>query len=220
MMNPYELVNQSNAMKPNYNLSGRQFSFDIYLCHTQEVCIMGRLDSNYICGLSFSTVSDLARTQAIIDGMANGEHTLVSNESKVLGERFYEVDKWYRFWTTARNDNGEILYHFSGNDGYFQQSHMAEQIKSYFVKLINTCEARLADGIYLSVLKHYNKILSRYKRRDPEAPEYYFQNKHLIELVKSEHYLKLSPDAEVRELYNAIYTCAGDLYGAFMDEAR
>jgi len=95
--NHYELVNKQNSVKPGYDLAGEEYYFDIYIRHTQEICIVCRIDNNYISGLSFSTVSDLERTQAIIDGMIDSFGATVSNEYSVLGrEKYYGLLSRYK----------------------------------------------------------------------------------------------------------------------------
>ena len=83
--NPYELINEKNAITPNYDLKEKPFSFEIYMNYLGDLCIIGRIDGNYICGLSFSTVTDLKRTQAIIEGMVSTKNPLISSLYRVLG---------------------------------------------------------------------------------------------------------------------------------------
>ena len=220
-MNPFELITPANAVKPNYDLSNRQFSFDIYLNFIGDICILGRLDNNYICGLSFSDVLDLGRTQTIINGMMNAPRSLVSHEYTVLGERYHEIRRWYRMKLSQRSaSDGELLYTMAGIDYHFSLQDMAEQIQVAYTNLSKTCQTRLADGLYLPVLHSYHKLLTRYKRGDSEAPEYYHKMRSLIDIVKTESYIKLSPESVIRELYLSIVDASDSLYNAYMDVAR
>ena len=218
--NPFELINSTNAVIPNYDLSGREFHFNIYLHYTQEICIMGTLDNNYICGLSFSSVSDLVRTQAIIDGMANSARSLISTQHKILGERCNDVRKWYRLKLSQEIREDETLYLLAETGVHFPLNFMSKQIETAFSNLLKACEARLAGGNYLSVLQNYLEILTKYARGDAEAADHYLQVRPLINIVQTEDYLKLSSSAEVRNLFLSLEEGVDGLYGAYMDKYR
>jgi hypothetical protein len=219
---PIELLNEANAIIPNYNVSEKILSFDVRLNYAKEMCIMGRLDGNYICGLSFSTVDNTERTQAIIDNLAKSPRTLISTEYKVLGrERVWEIEKWLRMHFVQIQE-AEHMYYFAQNLSYSPANYqsIASAIKTSFADLQKKCEARLAGGSYVKVLQQYYKTLSKYKRSDDEAPAYYCHMKPLIAIVESEKYLKLSLNPEARKLYYALAQCADDLHGAYMDKFR
>jgi len=222
--NLYELVNQKNAIEPNYELNKQQFSFEIYINHLGDLCIIKRIDNNYICGLSFSTVSDLVRTQAILNGMIETSNPLISTEYNVLG---YRIDRseWYQIRISHTMQDGELWFSILGDisrdvSSRFQLSNFAQQLQLVFSILISICDSRLADGLYIPVLKSYHILLSKFERNDFEAPAYYHQMKPLIEVIRKESYVKLASNAEVRELYFSILRAIDNLYGAFMDKAR
>ncbi|WP_026909084.1 hypothetical protein [Paucisalibacillus globulus] len=48
-MEKYNLVNESNRTIPNYDISEKEISIDVYVSHDKELCIIGRIDINYIC---------------------------------------------------------------------------------------------------------------------------------------------------------------------------
>jgi len=221
--NPYELINEKNAVKPNYNLKEKPFSFEIYMNYLGDLCIIGRIDGNYICGLSFSTVKDLERTQAIIEGMIGNIDPLISNTYRVLGG--FDASEWCQIRMEHATLEGEVWLSIFGCmsrklSARFQISYTAKQLQSVYSILSDTCKFRLADGKYIPVLKQYHKLLTTFKRGHSKAPEYYHQMIPLIDLVQKEGYIVLSSDSAVRELYAAILAGANDLYGAFMDAAR
>jgi len=222
---PFELINKQNAIKPNYALDRSNYYFEVYISHTQEICVVCRMDNNYISGLSFSSVSDLERTQAIVDGMASNAGMIISNMHSVLGkEMFYKVSKWYRLLILKSPDYADGKHyktrHFEA-EYQFQQSGIAKAIKDSFDNLIKKCNYRLADGLYIPVLEKHFELLSKYSRNDKEAYRYYLEMESLIaDVVRKESYLKLSPNTSARELYIKISNCADALYGAYMDIAR
>jgi len=216
--NPYELINRTNAVKPGYNLKTQPFTLEVYMSCAGELCVIRERDSHYICGLSFSTVSDLARTQTIVDGMSKTVEPLVSNAFRVLGERYYEIRKWHKVRISRYGETDR--FRIAGDNGSFSFEYMAKSIQAAYLNLCRVCEARLGDGLYMPVLHAYYKLLTKFKRGEPEAPNYYLQMAPLIDIVKKESYIKLSTDCAARELYLSIEDAANNLYGAFMDEAR
>jgi len=220
--NPFGLVNERNLVKPGYELTDKEFYFDIFISHTQEICLVCKIDNNYISDLSFSTVSDLERTQVIIDSMIDSFGTTVSTEYSILGrEKYYEVKNWYKLQIKKASDFKEGEYYrtlpYELAEYNFMQSYMAKVIKSTFNKLSEKCTHRIANGLYIPILESYYELLSRYKRNDKEAHGYYYKMKNLISIIDEECYLKLSHDNKVRELYLSLKDCASALYGAYMD---
>lgn len=187
--NHYDLVNHKNAVKPNYELNKQQFTFEIYINYLGDICIVKQLDNNYICGLAFSTISDLARTQAIMDGMIENVDPLISTEYNVLGYRL-DRNEWFHIRMSYVVQDGEfwlkMLTHISVHiSSRCQPSYFAKQIQGIFPILASICEARLAGGLYIPILKTYYSQISKYERSDSEAPAYYHQMKPLIEVVVS-----------------------------------
>jgi hypothetical protein len=221
---PYELISKQNSVKPNYDLSGKDFCFNVYVSHTQDVCIVCKIDNNYISGLAFSTVSSLERNQSIINSMVCNAGLTISTEFSVLGrEKFNEICKWYKLVIIKSPDfNDDKHYKTQRFEAgcQFLQSGISRAIASSFEKLSDKCFHRISGGLYISVLEKYYEILSRYKRSDKESHGYYHKVKNLIDIVDAESYLRLSQDNRVRELYLSIHECTSALYGAYMDVAR
>jgi hypothetical protein len=97
----------------------------------------------------------------------------------------------------------------------FDRSFFSDIIRESFRILVKTATARLADGAYLPVLLHYHELLKKDKNGEPQAtgnPK----TKYVIDIIKNENYLKLSPDSVVRNLYLAISECAMDLSGCYV----
>jgi hypothetical protein len=183
-------------------MADREFSYEIYISHTQEVCIVGKIENDLICAPSFSTVSDLKRTQAIIEKIASGASASVSTT-------FPEYDEikrnWYRLNLSQAMLNGKLLYHLSENPGgHFDRSFLADQIKEIFEILSKTGMVRLADGAYLPVLRYFHEFLAKHSFTEKLATDDYDQIQPLFGIIKGESYLKLSPYSDIRDLYKSI----------------
>jgi hypothetical protein len=189
-------------------MAGNEFSYEIYINCMQDVCIVGRIENDEINSLSFSTVSDLKRTQSIIEEIANG----ASASASTAGSEYDEIKRnWYKLNLAQTITSEKILYHLSENPGgYFDRSFLSEQINQIFGLLVKTAEARLADGAYLPVLLHYHELLKNDKGGVGQALGD-TKIKYLAGIIKSESYLKLSRDSDVRELYQSISECVIDV---------
>ncbi|AEF82599.1 hypothetical protein [Leadbettera azotonutricia] len=189
-------------------MTEHEFSYEIYLSCTQDVCIVGRMDNDFICAPSFSTVSDLKRTQGVIEKIANGASTLVS---PVFSEYDEIKRNWYKLNLSQTRQNGTLLYHLSENaGGCFDRSLFADQIKEIFETLSKTGMARLAGNTYLPVLRYYHEFLKKYTIGESQAVDNCHQLKAIISIIESESYLKLSSDSVIRNLYQSIAKCVSD----------
>ena len=218
-----DLVTRKNAIEPYSDISKSKFTFEFYLNYRGGLCIIGYLDNYYVCNMSYSTVEDVERTQRIIDDFRASPHKTVTTLHNILGGRGRQELETGRFKTkitTYVDKHGITHYSCAGSEYYSDESFLARQLRHSWENLQRKCRFRIIDGAYLSVLKIYHEILSKYKRGEKEAPGYYSRHKLLIRIIEEESYLKLSQDAEVRQLYTAVSSCAEDLYGAYMDEAR
>ncbi|GHU56159.1 hypothetical protein FACS1894132_13260 [Clostridia bacterium] len=68
-----ELVNSKNLTTPRYDLSNRKIYLEIYLCYNQNICIVGRIEPNYIYSCSFSTLSNVNRIKKIMSNLSKNK---------------------------------------------------------------------------------------------------------------------------------------------------
>jgi len=218
--NPFELVNKQNAIENAMGVPG-SMNFVIYISHTQEICIACTYNSYFLSGLSFSTISDLERTQTIFNGMIkdnNNPKKLKSNVQTVLGkERASEIEKWYHLHINKMYTENYFInpeQHFSFVNGEYQgfpQSQAAQFIKGAYEYMLAKCEYRIANGQYIPVLNEYNEILSNLSENESknkdEAYNASFNILPLAEIIRNERYLRISQNDRARELYLSLFEC-------------
>lgn len=71
------------------------------------------------------------------------------------------------------------------------------------------------DSYYFKILEGYKKLLTQ-----KENYEYYYEMKPLISLLKSESYLKLSPNEDIRNIYLDCMKECSNLYNRYMSSVR
>jgi hypothetical protein len=93
--------------------------------------------------------------------------------------------------------------------------YMSGEINRFYYLELSKCKYRLMDNYYFKILEGYKKLLTQ-----KENNEYYYEMKPLISLLKSESYLKLSPNEEIRNIYlDCIKECS-NLYNRYMSSVR
>lgn len=218
----YNLVDKSNYKKPNYKIDGKEIYFDVYVSPEKEVCILGSLDNNYIYWASITILDDRNLIVAIIDYLLKCKPVMVSSAYVALGSRYEEVMKWHTFRISKQPySNGEYRYYsqatlvYLGDNGKCLPEYVSGEINSFYYTELLKCNYRLMDNYYLKILEGYKKLLI--ERKDYE---YYNEMKPLISLLKSESYLKLCPNEEIRNLYLDCMMECSILYNRYMSSVR
>ena len=218
----YNLVNQNNCKKPNYKIDDKEIYFDIYVSPDKEVCIIGSLDNNYICWTSITILDESDLIVTIIDYILKRKPVMVSSISCALGFRYEEVMKWHEFRISKKlYSDGEYRYYsqaspaYLGDNEMYLAKYMSGEINRFYYLELSKCKYRLMDSYYFKILEGYKKLLTQ-----KENHEYYYEMKPLISLLKSESYLKLSPNEEIRNIYLDCMKECSNLYNRYMSSVR
>ncbi|TFH58578.1 hypothetical protein [Peribacillus frigoritolerans] len=216
------MVNQNNCKKPNYKIDDKEIYFDIYVSPDKEVCIIGSLDNNYICWTSITILDESDLIVTIIDYILKRKPVMVSSISCALGFRYEEVMKWHKFRISKKlYSDGEYRYYsqaspaYLGDNEMYLAKYMSGEINRFYYLELSKCKYRLMDSYYFKILEGYKKLLTQ-----KENYEYYYEMKPLISLLKSESYLKLSPNEEIRNIYLDCMKECSNLYNRYMSSVR
>jgi hypothetical protein len=197
-------------------MAEHEFFYEIYLNHTQDICILGRMESGFIGAPSYSTVSNSKRNQAAIEKIASG----VNEPLSTAFSEYDEIKKnWYQLQLSQTRQNGTLLYHLSENPGgHFDRSFFADQISEIFGILSRTSLARLANQAYLPALRYYQEFLKQYNTCQIIAPDDCHMLKSVIRILENESYLKLSSNSVARNLYLTLAKWITDLRGGGLSD--
>lgn len=216
----YNLVNKNNQVSPNYDLKNKEVYYELYLSPEKEICIVGKLDNNYIVWCSLTKLSDKEINAKIFNYIANSNYNIFSQEYKVLGKKQFEkIRKWYkcmirkslipeRYWETP-------FGHGYGNDKENHGKYFSRDIQVFFNEQLTKCDFRISEDCYLDILKSYFDILTA----DTDYC-YYFKMKPLISILECESYLRLCQDVNIRALYLKCMEECSALYNRYMTVAR
>ncbi|MFC8562362.1 hypothetical protein, partial [Peribacillus frigoritolerans] len=194
----------------------------IYVSPDKEVCIIGSLDNNYICWTSITILDESDLIVTIIDYILKRKPVMVSSISCALGFRYEEVMKWHKFRISKKlYGDGEYRYYsqaspaYLGDNEMYLAKYMSGEINRFYYLELSKCKYRLMDSYYFKILEGYKKLLTQ-----KENYEYYYEMKPLISLLKSESYLKLSPNEEIRNIYLDCMKECSNLYNRYMSLVR
>ncbi|MBT2646791.1 hypothetical protein J7E52_08655 [Bacillus sp. ISL-34] len=216
-MEKFNLIKQNNSVVPNYNVDDKEVSFDIYISPYQEVCIIGKLDNNYICWCSITTITDYENNSAIFHYVSNLQIKTISNNYKALGTRYKEVENWHRMQIIKRPYQDQFHYYSPVNSSFFTEGKFfAKEIYTFYKQERAKCEYRLIDDAYITILKRYKNILNK----ETQDYGYYYEMKPLIRIIKDESYIKLCPISEISQLYLECLKKCDDLYNRYMTAVR
>lgn len=221
-MKKYNLVDKSNCINPNYDISNKEISINIYVSHEREVCIVGTIDNNYIGWASITRIEDREENMAILKEISREKFDYISNLYNALGSRYDEVLNWHRFSIYRKlHPDGKNLYYsqasnvYLGDEEKYLAKFMVGEISSFYSKELSKCKFRLLDDSYLRILEGYLELLKLDKSYD-----YYVEMKPLIGILENESYLRLCPDDGVRKLYLECTGEASGLYNRYMSAVR
>lgn len=216
-MEKINLIKQYNSVTPNYSLDDKEISFEIYISPDQEVCIIAKLDNNYICWCSITDINDYDTNSSIFQYILNLNVKTISNESYALGEKYNEVKNWHRLIFSKRAYQNEYRFFSPVNSSFFMDGKFfASEISTFYKQERSKCDFRLIDDTYVSILEKYKTIL--YKANQHYS--YYHEVKPIIKILEDESYLKLFPDSKIRQLYLECIQKSKDLYNQYMTEVR
>jgi len=217
----FNLINESNKVKPNYDLSHKEVYIELYISKEKELFVIGRADNNYICWCSFTKVMDKEHNERIFDCIANNEFARFSQEYKVLGTgRYVEMQKWYRCTITRTPVKGMLwdtpfgaYYGLENREDHGR--FFSGDIIRFFDDLLNLCEFRTDGQEYFHILAHYLDILTKESHYN-----YYYKMKPLISILEKEAYLRICPDEKIRNLYLECMNECSSLYNRYMTAVR
>jgi hypothetical protein len=221
-MNKYNLITAESSVVPNYNVSKKDLSINIYISPLEEVCIIGKVDNNYICWCSITNVSDKETNAEIFNILLSlPSERMYSTDYKVLGSRYSDIKRWHFFSVTRQWYEGHLRYRspvsncFLGTPPHDNGLFLANETQNFFRNELCKCHYRLIDDVYVTVLRRYITLLLK-----DSSPEYYHQMLPIIAILENESYLKLCPIEEVRGLYLECLEKRSELYNSYMSASH
>ena len=212
-------VSNYKLIKPNFKqeLSNKRVIEFAYLPEEEKVVLIGSTDGYYPFWISETGVNDMETNTAIIESML---HDDFSSFAQMDGEIYSKLKDCYRRRITISGEDVSTPFGhgYAKHQPEYWGKFVAGDICSYYKRLKDLCKERELDGRYLEFLQAYLKKLEAEMSPDPVKD--YESKKILMDLIKTEDYLYLSDNKDIRDTYIRIRDVIGDLYNTYMSIVR
>lgn len=214
------LISRYGAVKPGnrMDLNGKRIIEFAYLPDEDKVVLIGSMDGYYPYWISETDISDVQTNTAIVESMLHEEF---SSFAKMDGAVYQKLKNCYRRRITV---SGNEVIKTPFDHGYAKEQpqywgrFIAKDICSYYKRLKKLCGERELDGRYLEFLQAYLKKLETETASDPVKD--YENKKILMDLIRSEDYLLVSDNREIRDTYIQIRKVISEMYNSYMSIVR
>lgn len=205
--------------EPNYkqDLSKTRIIEFAYIPDEEKVFLLGSTGGYYLYWISETDISDIETNTAIVESILHQDFSAFTQMGVEITRKLKDC---YRRRIVISGDDVKTPF----DHGYAKQQpeywgrFIAGDICSYYKRLKDLCLERELDGRYLEFLKVYLKKLERETTSDPVKD--YESKKILMDLIRSEDYLYLSDNKDIRDTYIRIKEVIGDLYNTYMSIVR
>ena len=215
------LININNKVIPNYEVSGKEVYFDLFISPEKNLCIIGRVDNNYLCWCSLTAIGDNEINSKIFDYVAKNTFRIFSQEHRIFSrEKVAEIQSWFRCSITRSTYKGMLwstpFGHCYGIENKKEHGrYFGNDIGPFYYEQLKICEFRADGDNYLKILDDYLQTL-----KIDKDELHYCKMKPLISVLKNEAYLRLSPDMQLRKLYLECIEECDSLYNRYMTAVR
>ena len=209
------LASRYGLVKPGYRqeLSSNRILEFAYLPDDEKVFLLGSMDGSYPYWISETDIGDIETNTAIVESIL---HKNFSSFTVILGEISRKLKDCYRrrILVSGNNVSTPFDHGYAKEQPQYWSRFIAGDICFYHKRLRELCRERELDGRYLEFLRAYLKRLETETASDPVKE--YESKKILMDLIRSEDYLLLSDNIDIRDTYIRIRNVISKLYNAYM----
>lgn len=213
------LISRYGPVKPGYrqDLSSKRILEFAYRPDDEKVVLLGSMDGSYPYWISETDIGDTETNTAVVESVL---HKDFSSFTAVNGELFRRLKDCYRRRIVVSGDDVTTPFDhgYAKEQPQYWSRFIAGDICFYYKRLKKLCAERELDGRYLEFLRAYLKKLETETTSDPVKD--YESKKILMDLIRSEDYLYLSDNREIRDTYIRIRDTISRLYNAYMSIVR
>ena len=213
------LVFRYGLVKPAYrqDLSGKRMLEFAYLPDSERLILLGSMDGSYPYWVSETDVGDTVTNSAIVESVLHGDFSSFTAANGEINRKL--EDCYTRRILVSGNDVSTPFGHgYAKEQPQYWSRFIAQDICCFHKRLKTLCRERELGGRYLEFLRAYLQKLETETSSDPVKD--YESKKILMDLIKSEDYLCLSDNKEIRDTYVRIRDVIGELYNTYMTIVR
>lgn len=206
-------VTRKNFVIPFYDTTKVERRLQLYFNNSGELLMMGWAGDQYVFWLSITRTDDVELNERIFYHVSYEKLQRVTTRDKALAainisnsdlEGYYLAELKCKLEMQRKKENIPTWETPFGHEYEKEQAEQngavfAKDVQNYVSQIYQWCELRECDG-------HYKAVLELYASELKETEEYSSRVQLLQELLKSESYLILASNEEIRGLYR--YCCA------------
>lgn len=219
----YNLVDQTTAVTPNYDISRKELYIELYFDSQDTVIIVGAIDSNYISWASVSSTNDIKLNAEIFNRIAKGGFRCATNEYLALkkkGIRYEDLKRYYKAVLLRTQESGgkwktPFGHYYSLDRTESNGDFFANDVKGFPEVLRERCRIRECNGQYAALLREYTAEL-----RQTDFRAYDFRIRPIREMLEQEGYLVLSRNEDIKRLYLECIEITREKYNEYMTAIR
>ena len=214
------MVSHYGIVKPNYeqDLSSKR-AIDFVYMPDGKVVLLGSMDGQYPYWVSETDIDDVETNTAIVNSILNDDFSSFTQSG---GKMYWKLNDHYRRRISVSGDKVTTPFDHGYASEKDQKQYwgkfIAQDIRHHHAHLKELCELRELDGKYLEFLQSYLETLETQTSDDPVKD--YENKKVLMDLIRSEDYLLLSDNKEIRDTYVKIRNVISHLYNTYMSIVR
>ena len=213
------LASRYGLVKPGYrqDLSSNRILEFAYLPDDEKVVLLGSMDGSYPYWISETDIVDIETNTAVVESMLRKDF---SSFTGMTGELSRKLKDCYRrrILVSGHDVKTPFGHGYAKEQPQYWSRFIAGDICSYYKRLKNLCRERELDGRYLEFLRAYLQKLETETTSDPVKE--YESKKDLMDLIRSEDYLLLSDNRDIRDSYIRIRNVISELYNTYMSIVR
>ena len=213
------LVSRYESVKPGYrqDLSVNRVIEFVYLPDEEKVVLLGSMDGAYPYWISETDINDIETNTAVVESIL---HDDFSSFTALNGELFRKLNDCYKRRILVSGDKVSTPFGhgYAKDQPEYWSKFIAGDICSYYDRLKKLCTERELDGRYIEFLQAYLNKLETATTSDPVKE--YENKKILMDLIRSEDYLLVSDNREIRDTYIQIRKVISEMYNSYMSIVR
>ena len=212
-------ISRYGLVKPNYkqDLSNRRIIDFAYLPDEEKVILLGSMDGNYPYWISETDIRDTETNTAVVENMLHHDFSSFTAMSGGLSRKLKDCYR-RRIIVSGKDVTTPFGHGYAKEQPQYWSRFITGDICSYYKRLKDLCRERELEGRYLGFLQAYLKKLETESASDPVKD--YEGKKILMDLIRSEDYLLVSDNREIRDTYIRIRDVIGSLYNSYMTIVR
>ncbi|MBR2802354.1 MAG: hypothetical protein IKE21_07155 [Erysipelotrichaceae bacterium] len=206
-------------VKPSYkqDLTDKRIIEFAYRPDDEKVVLLGSSGGYYPYWISETDIRDIETNTAILESMLHQDFSSFTDMSRGISRKLKDCYR-RRIIVSGKDVKTPFDHGYAKEQPQYWSRFIAGDICSHYRRIKELCRERELEGRYLGFLETYLEKLETETSSDPVKD--YEGKKILMDLIRSEDYLLVSDNQEIRDTYIRIRDVIAELYNSYMSIVR